>query len=369
MSYPLRKGLSLPHGMQTDASPNDYRNNGNATVVHDSVTRWVKVWVDWNQVQGAFPAPTSYQDSWNQLAVGGNSALPRLDAIIKKINDDSAALQAENGGAYGIILCVDSFTPPFARPAAYAGDDRAFPADVSTNGYWGWFFAHLCARYKQGAAASTTGPPGNPLGAFISAIEVCNEPNALYHPQSGLHCGVAGMMKSAENLQAFWDAPSALLGPAVLDLDPGAGGTTFTTFTANVLSQLQNWVPRKYFGWSAHNYKDVQTADISTPPTSTRVAYVQALLQQYAWKGTGERIVWLTEGGSFRVTETEQQNRVYTNYAQMQSLPDVPIWTNHLIVDPPPGPTAFDSGMEHSDLSAKPLKATWYVMPAANTPL
>lgn len=386
MSNPIRKCLSLTHIYTMEGGANDWRYHGNSSEAVNSTTRWIKVWANWYVFQNGFPAPSSAAQSWDQLNAAPNGALQRLDSIISGINVASAQLQAQNGGNIGVILCVDSTTPTWATDHVAAAP-YGFPRSVAGDSPWAWFIAHLCARYKSGAPISNPGPSlsggnttGNTAGAYISALEICNEANLWYHPQDGLHCGVASMIKTAEAMAAFWGSPPALMAPGLLDMDQDhydANGvktsTSYTSFTSNVLSLLQGFTPRMYFGWSHHNYTDCESAVLGAPATGTRVANLQNLLSSGAWKGGTDRMVWLTEGGCRTEPngqpETVGRDRVYANYAQMLALPDVPMWCNHLIVDPPPMPNGFYTGFKRSDLSPKPLRDTWYAMPAANTAL
>ena len=68
---------------------------------------------------------------------------------------------------------------------------------------------------------------GNPDGASIDALEVCNEPNHLNWPQEGVEKVVAAMIRSAAALSAACGG-MRILAPATSDFpdgdDPGNGG-------------------------------------------------------------------------------------------------------------------------------------------------
>jgi hypothetical protein len=225
----LRKCISLggPGSLRQDGHPDDYRLWGNREFIRDaSETRWIKLWVSWHDLQQelGFPPP-SRGDSWRHLngAPGGQGWLRRLDGQVRAANEDRL----------GVILTLYHANPTWASGAT--GPDpvdpskpveHKLPLDVSPDGPWAWFVAYLIARYRKGSRPNPFGPEGalaeiavgydplfgNPDGAAIDALEICNEPNQLAWPQEGVVEATAQMIRSATLL-------SAALGR---DADPGA---------------------------------------------------------------------------------------------------------------------------------------------------
>jgi hypothetical protein len=358
---PIRKCVSLggESVLESDSDPHDYRLYGNREFIIDSNTRWVKLWISWAQMQQHYTAaPTSAMDSWNRLSTDLVSArkLARLDEIVKKINSDSAMLESQGRGRIACFLTLGG-NPTWA--AAPATDDETYrygrnydtkwPDNRTTDGPWAWFLSYLMLRY-----IAPPKPPGNSLGAWINGIEIINEANHLWWPQNLSGCCVVDLMKTAENLAAFWgwgQTGQALFAPGTLDSpDPGyttASNRRFTdywTFTDGVLAALANWYPRVYVGWSHHNYRDIAQRQIG------RVADVDNLLHNRNWRGGGDRYVWLTEGGydmastcvspcqppNYVVNPGErdkQRDLIRDNFNWMRVFTDVPMFTQHAIHD------------------------------------
>jgi hypothetical protein len=377
VTTPLRKCLSLTHSYTAEGGANDWRFHGNSTEAIQSTTRWVKVWINWDVCQGSFTRPQTAAESWDQLNANPWSAMQRIDSIIASINADSDALAAAGGGNVGVMLSVDAATPVWARVAGQEASARSVPDDVQGDSPWAWFIAHLCARYRQGAPMNAAGPVltagsdaaiGNTAGAWIAALEICNEPNNRYLGDDDLILSTtAQMILTGEAMAAFWGAPAALLAPGITD---EAG---FDVFAQNVLQRLQGFAPRMYFGWSIHNYGDCEHALAGAPPDQTHAAIMQNLLTANGWKGGTDRAVWLTEGGARTVprgmAEADAAAHVSACYALMEQLPDVPLFCNHLIFDPPTTGGTFFTGLKHADGSPKPMRDAWLGFPAATTAL
>jgi hypothetical protein len=373
VSSPLRKCLSLTHAYTAEGGANDWRFHDNSTEAIESQTRWIKVWINWDVCQGSFPRPQTAVESWDQLNANPWSVLQRLDSIIASINADGAALEAAGRGNLAVLLSVDAATPVWARVPGQEATARSVPDAVQGDSPWAWFIAHLCARYRQGAPIATPGPVlsggpqaalGNTAGGWITALEICNEPNNRYLGDDAFIIDTtAQMIRTGEAMAAFWGAPSMLLAPGMTD---EAG---FEAFSSAVLQQLQDFVPRLYVGWSLHDYGDCEHAVAGSDPALTHAAIMQDVLTANGWKGGTDRAVWLTEGGARTeprgMTEAEARDRVVACYGLMEQLPDVPLFCNHMIVDPPTASGTFFTGLKHADGSPKALRDAWFALPAA----
>jgi hypothetical protein len=322
----------------SDAYSDDYRFWGNREYIRDGYppgpdgqrqTHWVKLWVDWWQLQPEIqPNPyVSRAASWNQLSDQG-SRFDRLDAQIKAANSDGVQVIITlyhryatwaNGGSAG--------APPGWGPS------RRLPNNVSGNSPWDWFVGYFMARYKYHAPPNPSGPRdgytlGNPLGAYITAIEVCNEPNDqsyAYDEVKGTTGDaaaiVANMLITAENASYYWGslAPADysiwVFGPGTSDIQnwmrDNRGDIDYYTFSQRVLHYLNGWWhPRVYTAWTHHNYNDIKVG--TKDRAVTKSSKVTKLLSDENWRGGGDRFLWLTEGGS-RLPPNQDDSRNYSS--------------------------------------------------------
>ena len=357
---PLRKCISLGgYAPLTvpDGHPNDYRLHGNREYIRDqSGTRWVKLWVSWAHLQQEL-APASRAESWAQLnqAPAGEAALRRLDRQLRAVNEDAAAV-----GGMGAIVTIYQEYPTWASGARADDPARAgkplnarVPNDVGPDSPWAWFVEHLIARYRRGVAPNPAGPHaaapgepaaalGNPDGAYIDALEVCNEPNFLLWPQAGMADVAAAMIETASVLAAAPGAP-AILGPATSDFPDHphetGGATDWLTFSERVLARLERFRPGEAVavGWSHHNYLDVSDEVSGRLSRARRVA---DLLHRRNWRGGGDRRLWLTEGGfdmhpnqADLDSRLAQARKLERSFTAMSAEPEPFMWTQHTICD------------------------------------
>jgi hypothetical protein len=352
----IRKCLSMggPGPMRVDDSADDYRLWGNREYIRDSHTTWVKLWISWNDLQKELAAaPASRAGSWDHLnsAPGGQSWMRRLDRQVKAINDDRL----------GVILTLYQAFPTWANGATGVDPvgrskpaEQKVPLDLSTNGPWGWFIGHLLARYKSGASPNPIGPHepaagenpavsrfGNPDGAVISALEICNEPNQLYWPQEGIDVAVAQMIRTATTLSRTW-GPTMILAPATGDYPDevdivnsrGIVSAAWEGFIKRVLAALDGFQPGVPMRWSHHNYRETRFAE--APQRSRRVL---RLLRTADWQ-MGRQPLWLTEGGyNMRTlwqdpqTRTDQANLIEQSLRHSALCDEVFMSTQHTISD------------------------------------
>jgi hypothetical protein len=381
VSGPMRKCISLggPGPLRTDDDPDDYRLWGNRELILESNTTWVKLWVSWQDLQGELEAaPASRAASWDQLnkAPRGESWLRRLDRQLSAVNKDGLstivtifhAFPAWSSGAVGPDP-VTGTKPP----------EQRIPIDLSPDGPWGWFIAHLCARYQKGVAPNPDGPPGNPAGAWADALEVCNEPNLLWWPQEGVGQVAAEMITTATSLSSAWDGP-AILGPGTSDFpdrnqenERGLVATDWLRFTQDTLEALRGFRPTAPVHWSHHNFNDVKRDGLPS-----RAEQVIELLAQRGWVDRVQPL-WLTEGG-FNLhpdpadprRKLKQAQLIERNFRRMARLDDVYMWTQHTISDK--AGNDFRSGLREDFVegqgpgATRPAWRAWRELPGSANP-
>lgn len=288
-------------------SVHDYRSWGNNADVLATGTRWIKLWVAWSQLQGPYTRPTTMAESWDQL----NAGVPGTPGCGLRVTDEQVA--AANDDGVKVILCLQHDAPLWAGrlpgdpdlvPPPGHNVTQRLPRETGRDSPFGWFVAHMCARYRPGAPANLRGPrlsgrgelelpgrdrgSGNPSGAFAEAIEIGNEPNLMSWPQEEAPRAAAEMLRTADEWSARLTGPM-VLGPATSDTDGRAGiRMNYLDFTRAVLRELVGWRPRGPVGWSHHNYADMADG------TTERLGRVRDALEAAGWP---DRSIWLTEGG------------------------------------------------------------------------
>ena len=391
----LRKCISLggPGSLRFDDHPDDYRLWGNREYIRDaSGTRWVKLWVSWYDLQQelGFP-PAGRGDSWRHLngAPGGQGWLRRLDRQVRALNDDRL----------GVILTLYHAYPTWASGAL--GPDpvdprkpaeQKLPIDLSVDGPWAWFVAYLIARYRKGSRPNPIGPEGrpfteiavgfdplfgNPDGAAIDALEICNEPNFLGWPQEGVVESTAQMIRTATQLSAVWGG-TPILAPGTSDFPDattrnarGLTGTVWSEFTLGVLSALAGYRAPVPLRWSHHNYRDVRLG-------TGRAADVLAMLSGAGWSSDVAPL-WLTEGGlnmgeraGDPAVRAHQAQSIEQSFRRTMELAGVYLWTQHTISDK--AGNDFKSGLR-DDFEwgrgvgpERPAWSVWRDLPGAAVP-
>ena len=340
--------------------------------------------VSWADLQQDYE-PSSRGDSWFDLnmAPHGQAWIWRLDRQVRAAQD--AGLR--------VILAIYHAFPTWSGRARggdpTTGRDAAqmVPADLGPDSPWAWFVAYLCARYRGGPNPIGPHEPfpgedvtdydpgsGNPLRARVDALEICNEPNALYWPQEGIAARVATMIRTATGLSRRLRGPR-ILAPSTLDSpDPADGSdpawrTDWRTFTSGVLEDLRREPPEDDFRWSHHNYRDVKR-EVSRE--WSRAGQVVRLLGGERWLGDPARALWLTEGGYNTHPYSgdpdvlrAQARKLRRSFTEMSAQPGVFLFTQHGLNDMPGND--FKSGLradfvldgEPRPGAAKTALATW----------
>ena len=336
------KLISLPDTQRSGNHPDGYLRSHNRDYVRSCRTAnnvWVKLWISWQELVPETVQPSDY---WQFCALM-NSNVKFRDLL-------DHAIAAANADRVAVMLCPGHYYPKWAvgTTASEPGTNKPaiwrLPADVSPGGPWDFFMAYLYNRYwsqnYQGVVnvngPNSTSPKGNPLGAWISGLEICNEPNYHPWPQAGIHNKVADMLKTAEAMTQWWGPACAIFGPATADVDDHVVNgvlktTSWYTFTGNLTRTLREWRPRIYVGWTHHNYRDLEAPQYGNP---SRLEYVISFLYANNWRGGGDRWAWLTEGG-FRSpkfgTEALQSARISESWHYLKANPDVRLAAQHQI--------------------------------------
>jgi hypothetical protein len=301
MSSDLRKCVALA----PDASRGDsYYNYGfQGRFVDQTQTKWVRFWADWPSLQPR--APTSSDPGWDE---------GRWDQLNHQI---LLANQAANNAGVGVILTAYR-TPTWAIPPTMTDGtlllNQYYPQYRGTSSPWAAFIKRLLLQY-------TLTNPGRP--ASIHFLELMNEPNYQTRPRQGRTQAIADMIltalavKKSIGLESNWPA---LLAPGTSDTDarstdPDALPEHYADFTNDLLDKLGTFRGNPWFGWSHHNYRDVErdsgatsTFQVTTPygpmDTTNRAHALQQLLKTRGWFGWGQATasaqprLLLTEGGA-----------------------------------------------------------------------
>jgi hypothetical protein len=339
-------------------SPADYRYvhptyGSNADMFQATGTTWIRLWAPWNvmqpysDVQLGVPVPET-----NPEPADGTEARKRLNAW-RAVEVLDREISAARSRGLEIILCAWR-CPPWANGTASQAADRdskdparmasefsyrhadrmrkpvyqewqqtgdltlahkdleyKFPTFLDSTSPWATFIRFLYDRWRPGRATG---------GGWITALEVCNEPNLQMWPQQdpsltsdefgvgnlSVHCSVAQMMQTAMTIAAAYGNEVHLAGPGTWDgvaaneTVIGRMRTMSDDFTPYVIGALDasNSPAISKFMWTHHNYGDL---DWQRRSTSNNVAHLTRTQLQGAWTGYSEGagpIVFVTEGGA-----------------------------------------------------------------------
>ncbi|HKP90446.1 MAG TPA: hypothetical protein VJT75_10790 [Thermoleophilaceae bacterium] len=367
-----------------DAHPDHYLFWGNRSYITSwQGSHWIRPWVSWYDCQESIGPKDTWQEMFTHLSgdVPSKTYLTRLDKIIRQANVDGVP----------VLLVSDERSPTWSKDTSgynYLPPENKFPDDPYNTGQWALWMTYLICRYRKNVAANPSGPVpgalyGNPLGAWVQALEVMNEPNALNWPQNGssVGCRVAQMMMSARDNALYhgWKPVANggtgqwLAGPATADKpadeftsDGIMTAWNYHDFTSSVLNYLNDWNPAPtFFGWSHHNYRDVRSGN------RAHVDDVVNLLEQRNWKQIAERKIWLTEGGSpYKASDggtpaETQKNNMVTAWNLLSQKAAVQMFTQHVINDRPYDDNKYGVRFDFVDTpprhvgGVKPLWAVW----------
>jgi hypothetical protein len=233
---------------------------------------------------------------------------------------------------------------------------------------------YLMLRYNGQVSSGPQAPPnqgptgGNPHGAWISALEIVNEPNINkgIYGNDVIVCAVAQMITTIEALATFINAGGyripVLFAPALADVPRLGNRPPWDSWANDILSLLRDmgFRARVPMYWTHHNYDDIKSNRFD------RFERLFSLLTTYPWTGRGDkRAVWLTEGGceidyqlggtsertysppgsQYRQDDDQvgQAKLIQSNFDKCRNHPSPQCWTTHQIHDAVGA--AFQSGV------------------------
>lgn len=312
MSSSLRKCVSLgAQGVIVPRSMQDYQVQ--TRYITETNTRWAKLWADWPTLEpndGEYPL---------HLWAG-------LDAQVQRANAEGRRLILT---AYRFPVWANQMLENGVvkkNQPGQGGKDPRFrvPDYVGHGSHWGRFIERLLRRYS---------PNSSERAGIVHAIEICNEPNDQWFPQtvSSTDLTPTSPIRAAEMLRTAhaikkrlgWDnAFPILLAPGCSDKRIGITGsketdewTDYGNFTDRMLTKLEEWTAlpaedpnsfrmQPYTAWSHHNHLDIEhdrdlaTADFGAKRVRDKLA---ARSWYSGWENTpnvGNPRVFLTEGGA-----------------------------------------------------------------------
>jgi hypothetical protein len=388
MSSRVRRSIDLgpraagSPGLNGDPwAPEDFRYihptyGSNANMYTQTGTTWIRLWAGWSVMQPYADVVLGQpvQES-NPEPPGGSEAKKRLDAwrSVEVLDKEIAAARSRG---LEIILCAWR-CPPWANGTAaqaanrdsgdpsrmadefeYARFDRMrkpvydawvasnsnrnlrdntlahkqleyrFPTYLDSTSPWAMFIRFLYDRWRPSRATG---------GGWITALEVCNEPNLQMWPQQdtslesdpwgvgnlSVQCSVGQMMQTAMTIGEAFGNELHLAGPATWDgVNPpetviGRMRTMSNDLTPYVIGALDasNSRPGSKFIWTHHNYGDL---DERRRSTSNNVAHLTRTQLRGAWTGYAEDngpVVFITEGGAHLKTIGDRLGVAQTSQA------------------------------------------------------
>ena len=405
-AVPLRKCVSMGPLNIAEGDDQDLRAHGNLDLLTSTGTRWVKLWVRWDQVQPLPASSVPFDRLGDPVANPGYPFLAALDAQIELARAQSPPI--------GVVLTPWLF-PKWANGTsdlvdAIPGDRAFFPedrlaagdhaqgdpegaakklfyrvppaAELEPDGLWGRWIDFLYRRYAHHGDGVV--------------LEVMNEPNLQWWPQRDAAPGgdpfelgelaapraAARMMATAQAIGERNGNQLLLGGPAVWD-GPKRGAsqsrlwTGYEEFTARLLDELDEVGFRagERFVWTQHNYMDTLFGHGRPGSPSNRAARTRSLLVD-RWSGLGgpkTPEVWLTEGGADlreRVVGADrelQARLVGENWNRMADAggdgAGIGMVTNYLGYSEFHYDTGMREPLEAGGVS-RPLERTWRELPA-----
>lgn len=275
-------------------------------------TRWVRFWADWAVLE---PADGAIDEAkMNKLVLQCQTAFNDGLAVIVtmwRFPLWANGLQNMSAAAEATYQLPDRQS----SPSSTGRKDLTFkvPADLSPTSTWARFMRTVCDR----------------VGPWIHRLEICNEPNQQMWPQQtashtsdpygpgdiNIHCSIAQMFQTAEQIVVGRGGSPFLFGPATSDGDAGLNGSPTATsqgtssrmttrwddFHTSLLGSLGaiNFRPRVPFQWTSHNYRDVEW-NLAGPNHIAKRVRASLVGKWYGWPvgDAANPLLALTEGGA-----------------------------------------------------------------------
>ncbi|MBD0373166.1 MAG: hypothetical protein ICV60_20160 [Pyrinomonadaceae bacterium] len=300
-----RKGISLGAASvlrvdeitwdQSLLGPGGLRSN--ISILNDSHTGYVKLWVDWPALQ-LDPEIDLFNEAAPKYIEKDNST-DNPPAVLLKGLDDQIKEARRNG--LKVILTMDHRYPLWitneSLPKDVKNEIKKFinkldpynrvPDRLGVDSAWGKWMKFLVRRYgltQLKKESNRTGPAGEAIDCntnfnnevckdylrYVDFLEVVNEPNSALWPQGTdknpfMAKRVARMFKTAQQVVRDNSEPGTialkLAGPATSDtLRDDARITSYQRFTKDLLRELGEIAFKAdgNFVWSHHNYLDVE---------------------------------------------------------------------------------------------------------------
>lgn len=274
----------------------------NGSFVTNSNSQWVRLFVDWNF---CWPNPPSAPANPKTTPYSAPLATPGKNQaqVAAQFEDLNRNINYAKRKGRKVILTTDFFPkwvngqdPGSTSETAVYPPNGVMPADnalmlpTSTppNGtqfepsdfmYFLWIYTLMYLYHP-----SNPSRPFQAQGASIDALELVNEPN-LYTPSTSgtaLSHSTAVMMHTAQYVKSYFNtgyqayyqknklpgfSPLFLLGPATAEAT-NRQGQTWQSFVTDVIAAMLSLYPYgsavmdRDFGWSHHNYPDVENIGI-----------------------------------------------------------------------------------------------------------
>ncbi len=292
----LRKSVSLGNlGSAFDQNdpvadlygPTTLDGYSSLSFLEDTGTNWVRLFVSWNLLWPNPPAPPGSRSS---KPYPSPTPLPQNAAqVAHQINDldtnialAKAAKRKVVVTPYGFPKWLNGTDPRSTTEIVYSDENFVLPADsvlmtptgrppnglkfyVPTDLMYSRFVHDLMLRYHPGN-------PNRPVpAASIDAFELVNEPNLLTphgaKPRTNATArqahSTALMMRTAQSLKTRLNRMFRRSGKALFLLGPATADTgNWSAFSTDLINDLTNNgrkpVRDRDFGWSHHNYRDVE---------------------------------------------------------------------------------------------------------------
>ncbi len=342
------------YGPRTASDPSHPGGYSNLSFLEDSETPWVRLFVVWSFFWPNPPAPfgesssAPYQSPVPSSAQNYNQVLAQLRDLDRNIQTAKTAGRKVILTTLGYPKWLNGTDPSSVTEIVLVGPNAVLPPDsvlmmpaatppggrmafLPTDFMYSRWIHDLILRYHPRSPFRPT------PDTWIDALELVNEPNSSFPAGSrppmvnkALSAtpshSTALMMRTAQSVKTHlnnaYGGGMKLLGPATGDSDGLTGSADPRVFTADVIDELtgdgRQPIVDRDFGWSHHNYADVELIGQtlsglgSLPdPVLKRLAplfygpktqQVRGILdgKWFGWgtEGDPDPLLFLTEGGA-----------------------------------------------------------------------
>lgn len=337
--------------------PFNYELFHNRDFYNDSRTSFARFWIRWDHLQPYEAYSNTTADGRPIPGYGGAGLSPQAYLYYMASNIQKARQDGRR-----IVLTLYA-TPSWANasrrasgPRPAGASDFYCPPDSAAAGTASSFGSPYDFIISSLALWFHTQAPRNPWfpGAAVDFLEVVNEPNLQWWPQTNysgqklMPFTAAAMMATARTRTrlSFGNYP-IIAGPAVVDTQRNEPTITDWLSTTNeILFWLSATTVDQFLAWTIHNYGDVRDG---TNLASSAVGRLRAA----NWRGwpyadVNDPYLLATEGG-YRHTgapptaaqEQVQADRLESTWTRYRAAPGVGMMTNYLMWSVP----TYDTGL------------------------